>query len=78
MSELVLVEGEAVVVATDGFFVNVGVFCGCLGAFVDHDEEFLLFFVAFDLGFYVGLFEFDGGEFFLFFGGYVVKSDGTI
>ena len=78
MGEFVLVEGEAVVVAADGFFVDIGVFGCCLSALVDHDEEFLLLFVAFDLGFYVGLFEFDGGEFFLFFGGNVVESDWAI
>lgn len=50
MREFVLVEGETVVVATDGLFVDRGVLGGGLGALVDHDEEFLLVFVAFNLG----------------------------
>jgi hypothetical protein len=77
VGEFVLVEGEAVVVAAYGFFVDVGVLCGGLGALVDHDEEFLLFFEAFDLGLDFLLLNFEGFDLLFFLGGDIVQSDGT-
>ena len=77
MREFVLVEGEAVVVAADGLFVDVGVFCCGLGALVDHDKEFLLFSVAFDLGLDFLLLKLEGFDLLFFLRSDVVKSDGT-
>jgi len=45
---------------------------------VDHDEEFLLFFVALDLGLDFLLLEFKGFDLLFFFRGDIVESDGTI